>query len=343
MYFAGQINKRNQNEILEIKNYLEKKGVEYKNADYTSVVRDKGKIVATGSCDGSVLKYFFVDEKYLGQGLTILIYNDILNYLYDNNISEYFVFTKPKNKNIFSSLGLKEVFQNQDVLLLEGGFSDYNSWIESIRSKLDKNAKTRGAIVANCNPMTLGHKYLFEYAKDRVDELIIFILEEDSSIFPTDYRFSIVKKEMQKFENIKVFLSGRYMISKATFPTYFLKEKDNSLDIYTNLDSQIFSEKIAKDLNIDIRFLGTEPIDELTNRYNYMLIKNFNESNKKIEIIERLKDSDRVISASEVRNLLAEGNIDLAKSLLPKSTIEFLDSEAGQNIIAKLQEMRKKN
>lgn len=39
-----------------------------------------------------------------------------------------------------------------------------------------------GGIVMNCNPFTLGHRYLIEQSASKVDKLFIFVVEEDKSI-----------------------------------------------------------------------------------------------------------------------------------------------------------------
>lgn len=41
--------------------------------------------------------------------------------------------------------------------------------------------KKIGAIVMNCNPFTLGHRYLIETASKQVDTLYIFVVEENKS------------------------------------------------------------------------------------------------------------------------------------------------------------------
>lgn len=324
MFFANFLNKRNEFEIKEIQEFLKKHDVEYDNPEETVIIRDAGKIIGTGSVDGRVLKYLFIDENYKGQGLMVKIYDELLNYLLSKNELSYFIFTSPHNENIFSSLGLKKIISTDKVLLLEGGFNNYSKWINDIKKELNEDAEIRGAIVANCNPMTLGHKYLIDYARSQVDELIVFIVEEDRSFFSTKDRFSIVKNEYKNDNKVKVVLGGPYIISQATFPTYFLKEVDKNASTYTELDARIFVEKISKDLNISVRFLGEEPNDILTDIYNKNLLKTCEDNNFKIQIIERKKDGEKVISASRVRELLESGEIDKALELVPKSTKEFI-------------------
>lgn len=338
MLTTNFINKRNNFEIKEIWDFLQKYKVDYDSPDMTVVVRDKGTIIGTGSVDGKVMKYMFIDDEYKGQGILPKIYNMLLSYLLEQNVLEHFIFTKPENEAIFKGLGLKKVLNTSRVLLLEGGFESYSSWIKSIKDQLDLSKGLRGAIVSNCNPMTKGHKYLMDYAKDKVDELIIFIVEEDESLFPTRVRYNIVKNEYKDDPKVKVFLGGPYIISQATFPTYFIKKLDETTEIYTELDANIFAQKIAVDLDIDIRFVGDEPIDRLTNEYNNMLLKSTENMKMRLEKIDRIKDNSEYISASKVRRLLKENKIEDAYKMLTESSIEFLNSQEGQNLIKKIQE-----
>ncbi len=340
MLFTSFVNKRNNFEIKEIWDYLQKFGVEFDNPERTVVVRDEGKIVGTGSVDGKVMKYFFIDKEYVGHGLLAMIYNSLLNFLLDNNRLEHYVFTTPNNGYIFKGIGLTEVMSTDRVALFEGGFCSYDKWIQSIKSKLNPEVKIRGAVVVNCNPMTLGHKHLIEYAKSKVDELIVFIVEEDKSTFTTRERYSIVKDEYKNDDKVIVILGGPYIISQATFPTYFIKKMDETTDIYTELDATIFSKRIAKDLKIDIRFVGDEPIDLMTANYNDNLNKSFEKNDLLLEKIDRIKDNGTYISASKVRRLIGEGRVKETYGLLPKSTIDFLESDAGKDKIKEIEEKR---
>src|SRR5699024_11021962 len=152
----------------------------------------KGEIIATGSADGNILKYFFACKRYEGQGAIGIIYNSLLNHILESGYDSFFVFTRPSTKMIFQSLGLKEVQSTQSVSLFEGGFYNYERWIRKLKSSLGSKKGTRGAIVMNCHPMTLGHKYLIEKALEEVNELLIFVVEEDKSIFPFRDRYEII-------------------------------------------------------------------------------------------------------------------------------------------------------
>lgn len=337
MFFSDEINKSNDKEIQEIKEFLDKYDVVYDNPDKTFVIRDKGKIIATGSASGNILKYFFSDEEYQGQGTMSIIYNSLLNYLMESNIPSFFVFTTPCNRKIFESLGLKEVYSTDRVALFEGGFYNYNKWIDKVKSSVKEKQGKRGAIVVNCNPMTLGHKYVIERALENVDDLLVFVVEEDKSIFSFKDRFDILINELSNNDKITLIEGGPYIISQGTFPTYFIKKKDEMLDIYTKLDGSIFADKIAKDLEIDIRFFGSEPTDLVTSAYNESMKEILGSRGIDVKIFERKVLDDRVISASRVRKLLKEDKIEEAFKYLPNSTIVFLKSDRGRKVIDNIQ------
>ena len=128
MFFSDELNQNNPIEVEEIKNFLKRFNVEYDFPDKTFVIRDNGEIIATGSASGNILKYFFAKCTYSGQGAIGIIFNTLLEYIIEMGYNSYFVFTTPNNKRIFESLGLKEVSSTNRVMLLEGGFNNYEKW-----------------------------------------------------------------------------------------------------------------------------------------------------------------------------------------------------------------------
>lgn len=336
MFFSDEINKNNKMDLEDIRNFLKNFEVAYDFPDKTFVVRKEGNIISTGSVDGNVLKYFFTSPEYKGEGTISIIYNSLLTYILESGHSSYFVFTLPENKEIFQSLGLNIVYNTDRVALLEGGFYNYSKWIEKTKKSLSPKNGKRGAIVMNCNPMTLGHKYLIESAMEEVDNLIIFLVEEDKSEFKFADRWSILREELAKEKRIDIIGSGPYIISRATFPTYFLKKKDDNLDTYTKLDAGIFAEKIAKDLEIDIRFLGSEPFDRVTEIYNKNIKEIFDKHNIVLEILDRKEIDGNIVSASKVRKLLKEAKEIQAYKYLPQATINFLEAEKGKKTLERM-------
>ena len=268
------------------------------------------------------------DDKYQGEGLAIELINSALEDIIAKGYRSYFVFTKAKNENIFTSLSMDVIEKTEDVVLLEGGFFKYKDWIKTIKKDLDKDEYN--AIVMNANPLTLGHEYLVDKALENDRDLIIFVLEEDASYFSTRDRYEIVKKHYQDNNRVHVYKSGPYIISRATFPTYFLKKDTDKLKVYTELDAKIFARRIAKDLNIKKRYFGTEPIDKVTEKYNEMMKKILSEYGVEAVFIERKTIDGEVISASKVRECY-ENDFSACKKYLSSDVYELLEIKRSGN------------
>ena len=100
-----------------------------------------------------------------------------------------------------------------------------------------------GAVLMNCNQFTLGHRYLIEQASKIVDQLYVFIVEEDKSFFPFSHRIRLVKEGTSDLKNIRVISSGKYMISLLTFPVYFIKDdKTDKISIDCSKEVTIFGK-----------------------------------------------------------------------------------------------------
>lgn len=200
----------------------------------------------------------------------------------------------------------------------------FAEYIEKYNLTLFEN-KNIGAIVMNCNPFTLGHRYLIEKASSEVDYLYIFVVEEDKSYFRFKDRFEMVKEGTSDLSNIKVVPSGKYVISKETFSQYF--EKDNvELVEDMDYDIRIFGEVIAKKLNISVRFVGEEPTDIVTKKYNDTMKRILPEYGIKVIEYSRKQSSSggEIISASSVRRYLETGEIKKIEKLVPDSTMRIL-------------------
>lgn len=327
MFYVDRIIKGSSSETA-LREFLLYKEVIYEDVDASYIIRDAGEIIATVSVKKNLIKFFYIDDKYQGEGLAIELINSALEDIIAKGYRSYFVFTKAKNENIFTSLSMDLIEKTEDVVLLEGGFFKYADWIESIKTDLDKDEYN--AIVMNANPITLGHEYIVEKALKDSRDLIIFVLEEDASYFSTKDRYEIVKKHYQDNDRVHVYKSGPYIISRATFPTYFLKKDTDKLKVYTELDAKIFARRIAKDLNIKKRYFGTEPIDKVTEKYNEMMKKILCEYGIATEFIERKTIDGEVISASKVREYY-ENDFSACKKYLSSDVYELLEIKRSGN------------
>lgn len=326
-------------EIEEVKNFLEKFNLKYENdITYTLVCKDEQEIVGTASIANNIIKCFAVSCKYQGEGVALKIISQLLNVLNEKEIHKYFVFTTPNNIELFENMAFNLVASTESVCLLEGGVNNIEDELNNIKDKYKISSNPKAALVMNCNPMTLGHLYLIKKCARENEEVIIFVVEQNESVFPFVDRFEIVKKEVEKFKNVKVVPSTKYIISNITFPTYFLKEESNSTKVHAELDLLIFKKYFMPIFAINKRYVGSEPYCEVTSMYNQVIADTLKD---KAVIIERamtnVKDKDLAISASYVRDILKNGgDMQLLKKIVPSTTYDYLMTESGQKVIEKI-------
>ncbi len=181
-----------------------------------------------------------------------------------------------------------------------------------------------GSIVMNCNPFTLGHRYLIEYASKQVEHLYVFAVEEDKSFFPFKDRIELIRKGTADLENVTVLPSGKFIISSITFTDYFGKQELQDKTIDPSLDVSLFGKHIAPALGINVRFAGEEPLDKVTLQYNRTMEKILPQYGIEFVVVQRKVESGAVISASRVRKLLNEQNFAEIKRIVPITTYEYL-------------------
>ncbi|WP_040210110.1 [citrate (pro-3S)-lyase] ligase [Clostridium polynesiense] len=333
-----EVNLNNENEVREVIEYLSAFHLRFeKDIDYTILVKDNNKIIGTCSKSGSILKAFAVDSEYQGQGVSSYMVSFMLDEMFNKGIHHSFVFTKKDNREIFKSIGFKVLFEAEGVTLLEHGIYDINDYLNKIIKKYNLDTTVpKAALVMNCNPFTLGHKYLIEKASEENKEVLVFIVEEDKSSFPFEERINLVREGTGHLNNVKVIEGGEYIISSATFPSYFLREEDDKLKAYTEIDSGIFAEYFCKKLNIVRRYVGKEPYCSVTSAYNSALKHILSGGGIELIEIERLENKDGYISASNVRRLLKDNKLQEAYNMIPKATWEFLNSNKGKEIMENL-------
>ncbi|MBO4780211.1 MAG: hypothetical protein J5497_06205 [Selenomonadaceae bacterium] len=176
----------------------------------------------------------------------------------------------------------------------------------------------------NCNPFTLGHQYLVEYAASKVIKLYIFVVEEDKSEFPFADRIELVKHGVKHLSNVEVLPSGKFIISQQTFSGYFNKASLQDVTVDSSEDVEIFGKEIAPTLGITIRFAGEEPKDNVTRQYNETMKEILPRYGVEFCEIPRKTFGDEPISASKVREALKTGDFDKIRNLVPETTLLYL-------------------
>lgn len=322
--FGSPFTGRKKQRLVE---FLAKEDLTYdEQIEFTAnLVDENGEIAASCSLHANVLKCIAVGSEYQGCGLSPRVVTLVNNMALEKGITHLFLFTKPKNKQMFSDLAFYPIMQTEDVLLMENSRDGIDRYVDSLEK--GSSSKNIGAIVMNCNPFTLGHRYLVEMAAKQCDTLHVFVLSEDKSEFSTEVRYSLVQKGVEDIPNVIVHETSDYLISSAVFPTYFIKDNSKAKDANCELDLKIFCEYFAKKMNITKRFVGTEPTSQVTNQYNKrmkVVLPAYG-----IEVIEmQRKEADgRAISASIVREHLHRGDVEGTKNLVPAATYEYLQRE----------------
>ena len=306
--------------------------------DHTiGLVDEDGKLVGTGSVAGNVLKYVAVCNKDAEPGARFnKIVTALQQYLFNEKIFHIFVFTKAKYSESFQHLNFTELAKTDEAAFLESGTPDVKDYLAAIPRIDDQDNKRIGAVVINANPFTKGHRHLVELASQENDLVYVFVVATDASLFTTDERTKLVKEGLQDLKNVVVVSGSDYMVSKATFPAYFLKSPEDLIEVQTAIDAKVFKNIIAPPLNISRRYLGQEPLSMTTHYYNVSLA---HELGPDIEVITipRLENSGKVITATEVRQLIKEGNLAGMEKLVPATTLNFIKQnlETLQNRIKK--------
>ena len=315
-----------------------------RNLDYTCVAYDSDyNIIGTGSCFGNTLRCLAVSHEHQGEGLTNKIVSHLIQYQFDRGNFHLFIYTKYTTYHLFKDLGFYEIVRIKDQIVFmenkKNGFNDYLKELSKSKLNDNANAKKIAAIVMNANPFTLGHLYLIEKASKENDILHLFIVSEDKSIVPFNVRKKLIMEGTAHLKNIIYHDSGPYIISSATFPSYFQKDEKDVIESHANLDIEIFA-KIAKALDINVRYIGEEPTSLVTGIYNQLMIKKLPENGIQCVVVPRMtnKEGNEVISASDVRKAIKEGQFEKMKNMVPECTYKFFMSEEGKDVVNKIKQ-----
>lgn len=319
---------------LEYANLLKLEELDFEEVEYSVGLYDDNILVGAMSLDNNCIKMATTKNSYAGEGVAATLVSDIIKYAYEKGLDNIFVYTKVNNEYLFNNLGFSTIVKTSNIVFLESKLHGIDIYCKQL-SLLQKSGNI-ASLVMNLNPITLGHLYLIEYACTNYDYVHLFIVKEDKSVFKYEVRLELLQKATKEFNNLIIHPGSDYIISSATFPTYFIKSKDEIPDIYAKLDAEIFAQHICKALNINARIVGTEPYSKTTNMYNNILKSVLSNYNVSVVEINRLEDMKKAISASTVRQLLKEERFDEIKDIVPITTYNYLISDDAKEIIAKL-------
>ena len=305
------------------------------NLDYIcAMVDEENRVIATGSCFGATLRCFAVSQQHQGEGLLNEVVSHLMEYQMARGYTHLFLYTKIKSAKFFQSLGFYEIARVDGTLVfMENRRNGFPSYL----SRLEKTARpgVSGAIVMNANPFTLGHQYLVETAAGRCDTLHLFLLSEDASLVPFGVRKQLVQAGTAHLKNVVLHDSGPYIISNATFPSYFLKDDSAVIQGHAKLDLAIFV-RIARALGVTVRFVGEEPTSQVTGLYNEIMAAQLPENGIDCVILPRKEALGKAISASTVRAALQAGDWQTLSQLVPQTTLDYFRSSEAEPVLRRI-------
>ena len=335
-YTLSQVSPADKSTLAQIDALLEQEGIRRDgNLDYICAMFDENyNVIGTGSCFGNTLRCFAVSSAHQGEGLLNQIITHLIEVQCARGNLHLFLYTKVKSAKFFGDLGFYEIARVEDTLVFmenrRDGFGSYLRRLE--KSKTDGKS---AALVMNANPFTLGHQYLVETAAAACDTLHLFVVSEDASLVPFAVRKKLVAEGVAHLPNVVLHDSGPYIISNATFPSYFLKDEAAVIDGHARLDLAVFT-KIAAVLNITARYVGEEPTSQVTGMYNSIMVEQLPKAGIDCIIVPRKKVNGKAISASTVRQCLQSGDWDTLRTLVPATTLAYFQSEEAKPVLEKI-------
>ena len=307
----------------KVEDFLGRNGLRLEEVDlYMAILDAEGGILAGGGLSRDLIKCIAVSEAARSEGLSVPLISRLIAEAAARGYSNVKVFTKPENRPVFESLGFRVLAEAPKAILMENGrgLEDYCAYLRAHRAD--------AVIVMNANPFTLGHRYLLEQA---AGNLAVIPVKEDLSRFPYNERLEMIRKGGEGLADV---LEGSdYQISAATFPTYFLKDLSDASETQMRLDIDLFGRHIAPALGARVRFVGSEPADPLTARYNELMRETLPSYGVQVVEIPRLCDAEGPVTASRVRAALDAGRYSEAAALTPASTHPYLLADLAERAL----------
>lgn len=322
--------------VAAVEHFLQQAGLRLEQGCEELVVAEQqGRLVGCGAIAGYVLKCIAVDPQCRGEGLSLRLLTELLNLAWEKRRNELFLFTRPQNAALFEGGGFWPIARAGDsALLMENSRDRLARYCRQLRMHRQPGARI-GAIVMNANPFTLGHRWLVEQAVRQCDWLHLFVVKEDASFFRYQDRCSLIEKGIAGIPHVTLHPGSQYVISRATFPGYFLKDKGVVDDCHSQIDLQLFRQHLAPALGITHRFVGSEPLCPLTRAYNQRmktLLSSPDEAGPPVRVVElpRIEQGGAPVSASRVRKLYEARDWAAISPLVPPATFTFLTRLAAK-------------
>lgn len=350
--------------------FLLAQGLQMPRLDYMAgVFDDDDRLLACGGLDCSTIKGLAVCPEARQLNLAAKLVTHLRAYALEAGHRDVTVFTKPANIPLFRSMGFSLIGESSGAALLETDRMALPRYLDHLRSLrpagpmlasrqgLDQDFPAQpqaarvqpqavqgpglsapplhrcGVVVMNCNPLTRGHLYLIGQARRRCGHLVIVpVADNPLTLFGYSERRAMLQAAVEGLDGVSLAEASIYTVSRATFPTYFIKEKSQRALAHIELDLNIFARHLAPALGATVRFVGTEPTDALTAAYNAAMHRLLPPAG--IEVVEIARqgadgDPEHPVSASELRQALAQGHTERALRLAAPQAVPYVLAQAA--------------
>ena len=339
-YILGEIRRDDCRSMEQLKGLLQKNGLSLDaNLDYTCGVFDESyQLIATGSTFENTLRCFAVEQIHRGEGLLNQIVSHLMERQGQRGLTHLFVYTKVESESFFQDLGFYEIARVENTLsFLENRRNGFSSFCKKLGGTREEGSSA--AIVMNANPFTLGHQYLVEYAAGENDVVHLFVLSEEKSLIPFQARWQMVRDGVAHVENVICHPTGPYLISTTTFPSYFLRDEALVIRSHAQLDLEMFVS-IARALGVTARYVGEEPFSQVTGIYNQVMSQQLPKRGIRFIEVARRRESGQVISASVVRQVIRDGNMEKLRGMVPSTTWNFFHTPLGEVVVDRIRQAK---
>lgn len=257
----------NERRVQKVKDFLDKNALELSDdVELFVTASEEGEMVACGGISGKILKCVAVTPRLRGQRFVLKVIDELLEAAKRRGQKELFLFSAPKNQAYFESHGFRLIESSGDEVILMENSDNLAQFKEGLRQKR-VDGKNIGSVVLCDSPLQERETALINQALEQCDWLHVFVVCQEGTHSPA--RTEALRQSLASFSRISVHENSEYLISKATFPTYFIKDQDHINALHGELDLKIFKRHIAPALGITHRFIGCE--SDVNEAYNALM------------------------------------------------------------------------
>ena len=244
----------NERKVTKVKDFLDRNDLILSDdVELYVTASEEGEMVACGGISGKILKCVAVTPRLRGQRFVLKVIDALLEAARHRGQEELFLFSAPKNQAYFESHGFKLIETSGNEVILMENSNNLEKYKQSLAS-MHKEGEKIGSMVVCDSSITDEDIKRIELASMECDWLHVFIVCHDGNYSKESY--DKLAQFLEYLANVTLHENSDYLISKATFPTYFIKDETHISALHAELDLKIFKNHIAPVLGITHRFIN---------------------------------------------------------------------------------------